>query len=53
MLNVRFVEMGVEAAVDEIELGSVRLSLSLRSEILFEEGRIACDDCGDNVDVGG
>ena len=35
-----------------IEVGGVGLSLSVRSESLFEEGCIACDDCGDNVDVG-
>ena len=52
MLNVRFVETGVEAAVEEIELGGVGLSLSLRSENLFEEGCIACNDCGEDMDVG-
>ena len=51
MLNVRFVGMDVEAVVGEIEVGRVGSSLSWRSENLFEEGCIACDDCGDNVDV--
>ena len=52
MLNVRCVGPDVDAVTEEIESGSVG-SLSLRSENLFEEGRIACDDCGDGVDVGG
>ena len=53
MLNVVFGGTDVEAAVGEIEVGGVGLLLSLRSENLFEEGCIACDDCGDNVGVGG
>ena len=53
MLNVQCVGLDVEAVVEEIESGGVGLSLSLRSENLFEEGCIACDDCGHNVDVGG
>ena len=51
MLNVRFVGTDVGAAVGEIEVGGVGSSLSLRSENLFEEGCIACDDFGNNVDV--
>ena len=51
MLNVRFVGMDVGAAVGEIEVGGVGLSSSLRSENLFGEGCIACDDFGNNVDV--
>ena len=43
--------MDVEAVVGEIEVGRVGSSLSWRSENLFEEGCIACDDCGNNVDV--
>ena len=53
MLNVRCVLSDVDAVVEEIESGGVGLSLSLRSENLFEEGRIACDVWGNNVDVGG
>ena len=51
MLNIRFVGTDVGAAVGEIEVGGVGSLLSLRSENLFEEGCIACDDFGDNVDV--
>ena len=51
MLNVRFVGTDVGAAVGEIEVGGVGSLLSLRSENLFEEGCIACDDFDDNVDV--
>ena len=51
MLNVRFVGTDVGAAVGEIEVGGVGLSSSLRSENLFKEGCIACDDFGDNMDV--
>ena len=51
MLKVRFVDSDVGAVVREIEAGGVGLSSSVRSENLFEEGCIACDDFGDNVDV--
>ena len=50
MLNVRFVWTDVGAAAGEIEVDGVGLSSSLRSENLFEDDCIACDDCGDNVD---
>ena len=51
MLNVRCVGSDVEAVVEEIESGGVGSSSSMRSENIFEEGLIACDDCGDGVDV--
>ena len=51
MLNVRFVGRDVGDAEGEIEVGGVGLSSSLRSENLFEDDCIACDDCGDNVDA--
>ena len=35
----------------EIEIGGVGLLSSVRSENLFGEGCIACDDFGNNVDV--
>ena len=50
-LNVRFVGTYVGAAMGEIEVGGVGSLLSLISENLLEEGCIACDDFGDNVDV--
>ena len=53
MLNVVFGETDVEASEGEIEVDGVRSSSSLRSENLFEEGTIACDDCGDNFDLEG
>ena len=52
MLNVRCVGSDVEAGVEEIESGDVGLLSSMRSENLFGEGPIACNDCGDDVDVG-
>ena len=52
MLYVRYVGSDVEAVMEEIESGSVGSSSSLRSENLFEEGPIACNDCGDGLDVG-
>ena len=51
MLNVSCVGMDVGAAVGEIEIGGAGSSSSLRSENLFGEGCIACDDFGNNVDV--
>ena len=51
MLNFRFVGTDVEAAMGEIVVGGVGSLLSVRSENLFEEVCIACDDFGDNVDV--
>lgn len=53
MLKVRFVDSDVGAVVREIEVGGFGLSSSVRSENLFEEGCIACDDCGDKLEVGG
>ena len=45
MLNIRFVDSDVGVALREIEVGGFGLSSSMRSENLFEEGCIACDDC--------
>ena len=53
MLNVRFADSDVGVAVGEIKVGGFGLSSSMRSENLFEESCIACDDCGDKLDVGG
>ena len=53
ILNIRFVGTDVGAAVGEIEVGGVGSLLLLISENLFEEGCIACDDCGDKLEVGG
>ena len=53
MLNVVFGGTDVEASEGEIEVNGVRSSSSLRSANLFEEGAIACDDCGDNIDLDG
>ena len=51
MLKVRFVDSDVGAAVREIEVDGFGLSSSMRSENLFEEDCVACDDCGNNVDA--
>ena len=53
MLNVRCVELDIKAVVEEIESGGVGSLSSLRSENLFEEVCIACNDCGDGVDESG
>ena len=53
MLNVVFGRTDVEASEGEIEVDRVISSSSLRSANLFEEGAIACDDCGNHFDLDG